>query len=49
MNFLWVRHGLRFREFYNMPYPEQLLYLASAELEMEAEDEIIKNRRIGGR
>jgi hypothetical protein len=49
MNFLWIRHNLRFREFYNMSYEEQLLYLASAELEMEAEKEITENMRIGRR
>jgi hypothetical protein len=42
MNFLWVRHNLRFREFYNMPEYEQKLYLASAELEIEAEEKLKK-------
>lgn len=42
MNFLWVRHHLKFREFYNMPEDEQKLYLASAELEIEAEEKLRK-------
>lgn len=44
MNFLWVRHNLKFREFFNMPYEEQNLYLASAELEKEAEKKLFENR-----
>ncbi|MFU0784309.1 MAG: hypothetical protein ACFWT2_14665 [Thermoanaerobacterium thermosaccharolyticum] len=42
MNFLWVRHNLRFREFHDMPEYEQKLYLASAELEIEAEEKLKK-------
>lgn len=44
MNFLWVRHNLRFREFYTMPEYEQKLYLASAELEIEAEKKLSGKR-----
>ncbi|WP_278335258.1 hypothetical protein [Clostridium kluyveri] len=42
MNFLWVRHNLKFREFRNMSEYEQKLYLASAELEIEAENKLTK-------
>ncbi|WP_278742857.1 hypothetical protein [Clostridium tyrobutyricum] len=42
MNFLWIRHSLRFREFYDMSEYEQKLYLASAELEMEMEEKMRK-------
>lgn len=45
MNFLWVRHNLKFRDFFNMPYDEQNLYLASAELEIEAEKKILDGKR----
>lgn len=45
MNFLWVRHSLKFREFYNMSDYEQKLYLGSAELEIEAEEELRKNKK----
>lgn len=44
MNFLWIRHNLRFKEFYSMSECEQKLYLASAELEMEAEKKIAGKR-----
>lgn len=44
MNFLWVRHNLRFREFFYMNEFEQKLYLASAELEIEAEKKLKKKR-----